>query len=365
MRNILFLVTGMTPQIITETVWALACDPNKADKWIPDEIRVLSTQNGLNQIQGRLLKNGVFSQFKEDYPQLKSIVFDENSLIVVKDSEQQSLDDIKTPQHNEVMANTLCELIRGLTEQEDTSLHVSIAGGRKTMGYYAGYALSIYGRHQDSMSHVLVEEAFEKAIDFFYPTPQPSYAHNVDKIIIGNAQNAKVWLAEIPFVRMREMLDNESIVTNKSFSDVIEIIEQSIFPIMLRITNNDERTIFIADKSCKLSPKEFCLYLLAAEMRLANETLSYPSKDIAGDTIQPVAQSRFNELYRQHKSKNVQEQIVVDYDYFSNALSTMRRKFKIAFGEKIAKDIAIQRDTKASGFGLLLSADNISISNNI
>lgn len=47
MKNVLFLVTGMSPQIITETVWALACDPKRNDKWIPDEIYVLSTQKGI------------------------------------------------------------------------------------------------------------------------------------------------------------------------------------------------------------------------------------------------------------------------------------------------------------------------------
>ena len=49
-KNILFLVTGMTPQIITETVWALACDPRNNEKWIPDEVHVLSSQDGLTQI---------------------------------------------------------------------------------------------------------------------------------------------------------------------------------------------------------------------------------------------------------------------------------------------------------------------------
>lgn len=54
MRNVLFLVTGMTPQIITETVWALACDPDNDKPWVPDEIHVLSTEDGLNQIRSRL-----------------------------------------------------------------------------------------------------------------------------------------------------------------------------------------------------------------------------------------------------------------------------------------------------------------------
>lgn len=40
-KNILFLVTGMTPQIITETLYALAVDSENSDKWVPTEIHVL------------------------------------------------------------------------------------------------------------------------------------------------------------------------------------------------------------------------------------------------------------------------------------------------------------------------------------
>lgn len=168
MKNVLFLVTGMTPQIITETIWALACDSENDSPWIPDEVQVLSTQTGINQIKKRLLTDGVFAQFQQDYPQLSHTKFDETSLAVISHHSGQ-LSDLKTPEDNEDAANIICQLIRDLTSQADVSLHVSIAGGRKTMGFYAGYALSLYGRAQDRMSHVLVEEDFEKALSFFIP----------------------------------------------------------------------------------------------------------------------------------------------------------------------------------------------------
>ena len=79
MKNILFLVTGMTPQIITETLWALACDPENEEKWIPDEIHVMSTEQGLNQIRERLLNKGNLQKLINDY-QLKPIMFDDNYL---------------------------------------------------------------------------------------------------------------------------------------------------------------------------------------------------------------------------------------------------------------------------------------------
>lgn len=37
------------------------------------------------------------------------------------------------------------------------------------MGYYLGYALSLYGRAQDRLSHVLVTERYESLRDFFIP----------------------------------------------------------------------------------------------------------------------------------------------------------------------------------------------------
>ena len=86
-KNILFLVTGMTPQIITETVWALACDPKNNEKWIPDEVLILSTQDGLTQIKSRLFADGIFNQFQIDYPQLSNIQFSDQELHVITNSE--------------------------------------------------------------------------------------------------------------------------------------------------------------------------------------------------------------------------------------------------------------------------------------
>lgn len=358
MKNILFLVTGMSPQIITETIWALACNPKRKVQWIPDEVYVLTTQIGINQIQERLFNKGVFDNLKTDYPQLRDIKFDSSSLIGVE-VDGEVLDDIKTPEHNEAMADTLCELVRGLTESTNTALHVSIAGGRKTMGFYAGYALSLYGRPQDRLSHVLITEQFEQAINFFYPTPYSHLVSNKNEVVVGDASNAEVWLSEIPFVRMRSLLDEESIFSNKGFSEIVATIDKSLKPIQLQIINNDERKVFIGNDFCKLSPKEFSLYLVAAELRLLGETLRYPSKDIDGDTVDSKHMKRFNEVYNQHKSINAVDEVIIDYDYFSNTLSTIKRKLKKAFGVKLAEQVAIQKDGESGRFGILLPVQNI------
>ncbi len=362
-RNILFIVTGMTPQIITETVWALACDPELSEPWVPDEIHVLSTEDGLNQIRSRLFseKEGFkFAKFKQDYPHLQDTGFDgsEQYLHVIKDKDGQALSDLRTPTDNKTAANVICEKVREFTLDETINLHVSIAGGRKTMGFYAGYALSLYGRAQDAMSHVLVEERYESARDFFYPTPDKDvYVTNRDGMEL-KAKDAQVWLASIPFVRMRQQLTDDVLISNFSFSEIIDFINAANETPRVVIHDNADRQVVVSDKKVKLSPKEFSLYLLVAEKQ---QGLVYPSKEIEGDSINEQAQARYDEIYDKHKTLSGKDKIVMDYDNFSQTVSKIATKLKKGFGRAIGEKICIQK-LDDGRYGMSLPTENVVIS---
>lgn len=359
MCNVLFLVTGMTPQIITETVWALACDPDNDNPWVPDEIHVLSTDDGLNQIRSRLFseKEGFkFAKFQEEYPQLANITFDgsDNYLHVIKDHDGNILKDLKTPDDNELAANLICQMVREFTERDEVALHVSIAGGRKTMGFYAGYALSLYGRAQDKMSHVLVDERYELARDFFYPSVSDDvFITNRDGVEL-RTKDAKIWLAQIPFVRLRASLSNHDIVASKSFSQVIDALNLSLKPLQITLDTKN-KYVSIGDRTCVLTPKEFSIYLLCAKLLEQGETLHYPSKEFHDD-IGDKHQYLFNEIYGCYKNK---DDITVDNSYLSTALSTMKKKLINEFGVDIYDKICIQQ--KDAGYGIMLLPEQIVI----
>ena len=94
-------MTGMSPAIVTETVYGLAVNPTEGrDKWIPDEIHVISTEHGLVQVKDRLLKEGNFNKLLQDY-NLPSIRFDESLLYPIVDEQGQPQYDLRTPQDNE------------------------------------------------------------------------------------------------------------------------------------------------------------------------------------------------------------------------------------------------------------------------
>ncbi len=142
MKNILVSVTGLSPQVVTETLYALMVNASKPI--VVDEIYVLTTSLGKNACAeallgsshgqfGQLGQLGWFHRFCSDYG-FKKIRFTKDHFIVL--GETGRLDDIRTHADNSVVANQIISFIREKTEDPETALHCSIAGGRKTMGVH-------------------------------------------------------------------------------------------------------------------------------------------------------------------------------------------------------------------------------------
>ena len=369
-KNILFLVTGMTPQIITETVWALACDPKNNEKWIPDEVNILSTQGGLTQIKSRLFADGIFNQFQIDYPQLSNIQFSDQELHVITNSENKPLTDLKTPDDNEDAANAICEKIREFTSDDQVTLHVSIAGGRKTMGFYAGYALSLYGRAQDRMSHVLVEEKFESARNFFYPTLESYFV--TDRFgKEWDAKDAQVWLAQIPFVRLKDAVkDKHQLKGHDTFSDVVHKINESFNNVKLVIDLASQsitvnKKFYISD----LAPREFAMLHWFADIRkkgyegiIAPRVNASSTKKISEDErlyLEKLKQE-FKPYYEAFKNT---DEIIFDVDskFFEGVRSHLKTSLEINLGLELAAKIAIKQEGRGQPFYLDVHPANIEI----
>lgn len=219
--RILLAVTGLTPQVVTETLYALAVRQDAP--WVPTEIHLITTTTGAENARLNLLAGeGWFHRLVRDYA-LPPIAFSTEHIHVLPDADGRPLDDIRTPEQNTLAADFITETVRRMTQTPDTELHVSIAGGRKTMGYYLGYALSLYGRPQDRLSHVLVSEPYETNRAFYYPTPydHPIHARQGNKEVSVDARYARVELADIPFVRLRDGLPKELLQGKASFSRTV------------------------------------------------------------------------------------------------------------------------------------------------
>jgi len=257
-RRILVAVCGLSPQILTETLYALAVAGNP--RFIPTDIHLLTTVEGAHRARLMLLHQdtGRFQRLRRDYG-LPDIAFDETRIHIITGREGQPLDDIRTPEENECLADGITARIRAFTQDPGAALHVSIAGGRKTMGYYAGYALSLFGRPQDRLSHVLVTPDYENNPEFFYPTPRGEIIYTRDNRPLDAAQ-AEVTLAQIPFIRLRDEIPARLLGGQASFAETIDLAHRASQPPALRL-NPARRELGANGITLTLSPSQFAFYL--------------------------------------------------------------------------------------------------------
>ena len=237
-RRILLAATGLSPQILTETLYALGVAAEPGAAFIPTEIHLITTEQGADIARTSLLHpdGGALHALLADYPQLGQPLFDgsDSHIHTIRDADNQPLYDIRTPEENAAAADSITALMAHLTRDENAALHVSIAGGRKTMGFYLGYAFSLFGRPQDELSHVLVSSPFESHPEFFYPPATPRRLATRGGQHIDTA-DARITLAHIPVVRLRHGQPQALLAGTASFGATVAAIQHSLAPPHLAI----------------------------------------------------------------------------------------------------------------------------------
>lgn len=224
-RTLLLAVTGMSPAIITETLYGI--DRN-GDEW-PKEIQVITTSKGKDKIYQGLIANQHLDNLCQELRKPK-ISFSDAHILVVPDAQGLPVEDARSLEDHEALANFIMTTVRDATANDGTRIHASIAGGRKTMTFYLGYAMSLFGRHFDKLSHVLVSEGFENCPEFFYPTREDCILKNRAGEEL-NAKNAEITLADIPFIRQRSLMPDlikrvEGTINFRHLVDLINLGEQ-------------------------------------------------------------------------------------------------------------------------------------------
>ena len=262
--RILLALGGMSPQVVTETLYHLC--KQRTPPFIPTEVHLITTTAGREEsIDGLLDDDGKFHDFVKDFGLEGQIRFTIDHLHVITDSNGAHLADIRTESDNIAAADLITERIRKLTSDAGSALHVSISGGRNTLGFYLGYALSMFGRPQDRLSHVLVSQEFEGNDDFYYPPPQPELISTRSKGRIST-HHAKITLAEIPFVSLRHGLPKALLEGKATYSQTVEAIRRALAPPSIRI-GHKTKSIWCGDVLVEMPPQLFAFYAWMAWRR--------------------------------------------------------------------------------------------------
>lgn len=332
-RRILLAVAGLSPQVVTETLYALARHPEAP--FVPTEIHLVSTREGAQRARLALLSEepGWFRRLCRDYD-LPAIAFDDSRIHVLKTEDGRELDDIRSPEDNRLAADAIADIVRELTGDPEAALHVSIAGGRKTMGFYLGYALSLFGRPQDRLSHVLVSEPYESSWDFFYPTPYSRIVAVRDNKLADTAE-AQVTLAEIPFVSLRHGQPERLLNGRASFTEAVAAARRTLGPPRMTL-DLPGRRVRAGDRTFSLPPAELALLAVFAR-RAANGEMPLPAPPKSAPD--PEWANRYRQelkaILGETADAGETERALakgMDGDYFSSRLSKLHKRLKQALG---------------------------------
>lgn len=262
-REIFVFVLGKTPQVVTETLYCLMrSDPPV----FPDEIHILTTAEGERLMREGLLQEGHLAGLFRHYG-YEPFATERLNVVVFTDGNGRPLQDIRTTEDNECVGDFITSFIERLSRRRDVRLHCSLAGGRKTMGFYLGMALSLFGRPWDKLYHVLVQPELESRPDFYYPVPGSTYIDAVQ-------------LAELPFVRLREKVT----LTGRSFKGLVadgqKALDLATFQRKVQLEIAQGRLI-IADREVSLPPVQLALYRLL--LLYKTQGCSRPERPYCGD----------------------------------------------------------------------------------
>ncbi|GAB4343024.1 MAG: CRISPR-associated ring nuclease Csm6 [Calditrichia bacterium] len=267
MKKILLAALGTTPQIISEALYALMVQKKEPI----EEVHLITTTTGKTKAEKTFFNNGQgpFYQFCRHYGFSATELIPKYHLIQNKDGEIMA--DIRTPADNDAAADFFLRVVRELTTSENTQIFATIAGGRKTMSAYLYFVMQLLGRPQDKLYHVLVRpDTIESNPGFFYPHPGVEQMTFTDKQ--GNPFSVSVGdihidMAEIPFVRLKRLLPDDTLERFGHFGELIAFTQQELDSAQFE----PEITLDMFEKSLlvkgreeeyrvKLAPREMAVY---------------------------------------------------------------------------------------------------------
>src|ERR1035437_3776941 len=302
---VLLSVTGQSPAVLTETVWALA---QEKPAIIPHRVVVITTTEGRDTLVKQLLspaENCVWDQLRR---RLEGLGHDLTgrlhfgptphdirvfTIFDPKLKRNRELADIGSEEQNSAAADFIMETVRGLAMDDGVRLVASIAGGRKTMSALLFSVMSLLGKEDDLITHILINEPFESRglkPRFYFPPAQPVTHHGTDregKSISISSEKANVQLGRIPFVALRNLFERD-LKKKQSYSRLVQECQRTANENArknVRLTiRRSRREIRINDQPLTLSALQHLLLLFLAENAVAGKD----TPDKFANAIEPL-----------------------------------------------------------------------------
>jgi CRISPR-associated protein Csx14 len=365
MKHILLAIAGLSPQVITETLYALHQDGTAID-----EIHVIATRIGRDAITTQLLApdDGRYFRYLKEYGHdPRSIRFSQDTLHVLRDGKGNPIDDITGEEENEILLKTCLTLAHRFTRKPEEHVFFSIAGGRKTMSACLMVAAQIYARPQDRIYHVLVSPEFESHKDFFYPPVKPVMLELRDahgQKIFKDTAYAKITLVPIPFISLRQAAGDGKTGHVQTPAQLFRhLIREKKQPLIIDLRQGK---IIYKKTELTMMPSRLALYAFLAGQKVQCRLLWTSCRGCADCYLDygqiSDRQHIITDVYRKLGGATEKKGIcALEKDELRAYVSKIRKDLMNAFGAQAAAQLAIEAVGKKpdTRYGIALERERI------
>jgi CRISPR-associated protein Csx14 len=372
MKRILIAVCGLTPQVITETLYALHLQGRG-----PDSVRILTTRQGKAACNANLLSptDGAYYRLLDEYGVARDrIDFSARHIMTPYDETGREPDDIAGEEESEQFLQLCMEQVFDATRHDDCQVFFSIAGGRKTMGACLTLATHCYGRPQDRLFHVLVSPEFESNRDFFYPpneSTEITLRDSEGQPYRKETRFARITLVAIPFFSIRERLMERHLKQPETPASLMLSLVREKRPELT--VDLPGRKLVWKGVECDLMSARLALYAFFALLKKDAGCRKTGCKG-CDDCFVPVSgiferEGTIADLYRRiepgkdHDAMSDTGIHAISAENFNAYKSKLRRDLERAFGplEADRLEIATRGRRPNTRYGLLLEREQIRI----
>ena len=372
MKNVLLAVVGLSPQVITETLFAL-----HQQGMMVDAIHIITTRQGKETINALLLspKDGKYYHYLKEYQIDQSTInFGFDNVHTIKNKNGVEIDDIADEEENELLLRKCLDLTFRFTGDSNTSVFFSIAGGRKTMSACLMVAAQFYGRPQDRVYHVLVSPEFESSKDFFFPPRKPVPIELRDKNgqpYTKETRHAKITLVPIPFVSVRQHISDDLLRAPKDPATLmLSLVKETPYSFTVDLTN---AKLMYKNIELDLMPAKLALYAFFALQKKNCREKTNSCRDCTNcycnleDILNRAHE--ITDLYRKIAGKRPVEEMSdagitsLSKENFQSFKSKIRKDLERGFGLYAVADLAIESAGKKpdTRYGIPIDKEKIRV----
>ncbi len=273
MKTVLIATTGMSPAVLTETVWALAHEETPV---IPDEITVITTISGKTKLEEQLFGGtAIWEDLREKILAQKAtsdsrLCFDFSDIIVVRKKQgghKIPLDNLSDASDHEAFADTIMDELWKHTSKPDTRVIASLAGGFKTMSALMLSTMQLLANPGDRITHVLVSGGLDKPdSNFFFPKNEEQANH--------------IQLIDIPLIPLRrwfDKLNRKPGSYNELVNSSLEAMRNRIGSLTLELSSPKANPLWLKlnDTRIEITSKNYCWLSFFVNDKLSGRKIPY------------------------------------------------------------------------------------------